>query len=126
MLEKNLEAKITDINLSFKQEFQRTKHDFDTKSKQLSSENNLLKEKVMKITEEHKVAMSLNSKTMNDIIEMHEKALDDKNNELNNVKVDLQIAKSTNSALSNRVQKLESSSNNQIHDKMEKKKTRYL
>ena len=125
MLEKNLEAKITDINLSFKQEFQRTKHDFDTKSKQLSSENNSLKEKVMKITEEHKVAMSLNSKTMNSIVKMHEKVLEDKTNELNNIKEELKVSKTTNLANSKRIQELELVSNQVSEKKPNKAKQRY-
>ena len=122
MLEKNLEDKITDINLSFKQEFQRTKHDFDTKSKQLSSENNSLKEKIMEIKEEHKVAMSLNSKTMNSIVKMHEKVLEDKTNELNNIKEELKLSKITNLANSKRIQELELASN-QVSEKKPNLKT---
>ena len=119
MLEKNLEARTTELT-KLKQESQSASQDFDLKINLMSSENNSLKEKFIKIAEEHSAAMSLNSKTMSSIVKMHEKALDDKNNELNNVKKDLQIAKSTNLALSNRVQELELSSNNQVHDKKEK------
>ena len=115
MLENNLEARTTELT-KLKQESQ----DFDLKINLMSSENISLQEKFIKIAEEHSAAMSLNSKTMSSIAKMHEKALDDKNNELNNVKGDLLIAKSTNLALSNRVQKLELSSNNQVHDKKEK------
>ena len=118
ILEKNLEAKITDLDLYFRQEYQRTKHDLDMKSEQLSSENNSLKEKVMKITEEHKVAMSLNSKTMNSIVKMHEKVLEDKTNELNNIKEQLKVSKTTNLAESKRIQELELASN-QVSEKKE-------
>ena len=122
MLEKNLEARTTELT-KLKQESQSASQDFDLKINLMSSENYSLKEKFIKIAEEHSAAMSLNSKTMSSIVKLHEKALDDTNNELNNVKVDLQIAKSTNVALSNRVQELELSSNNQVHDKKEKFKT---
>ena len=120
MLQKNVKAKTSELT-KLEKEYQSTKHDFDLKINLMSSENNFIKETVGKITKEYNAAMSLNSKTMSSIVKMHEKALDDKNNELNDVKLDLQIAKSTNLALSNRVQKLESSSNNQvILDKKEK------
>ena len=118
-MKKNLESRTTELT-KLKQKSQNASQDFDLKTNQMSSENNSLKEKIIKIAEENSAAMSLNSKTMSSIAKMHEKALDDKNNELNNVKGDLLIAKSTNLALSNRVQELELSSNNQVYDTKEK------
>ena len=74
MLENNLEARTTELS-KLKQESQ----DFDLKINLMSSENNSLKENFIKIAEEHSAAMSLNSKTMSNIVKMHEKVLDDKN-----------------------------------------------
>ena len=44
----------------------------------------------MEVTEEHKIAMSLNAKNMNSVFKPHEKVLDDKTNELINMKQELQ------------------------------------
>jgi hypothetical protein len=52
-----------------------------------------LKAKIVEVTEEHKSTMSLNAKTMNSIVKMHEKAqeaLEHKSNELINIKQELQ------------------------------------
>ena len=60
---------------------------------QISQENASLKAKIVKISEEHKSEMSLNAKTMNHIVKMHEKTqetLDEKTNELANIKQELQ------------------------------------
>ena len=60
---------------------------------QVLQENASLKAKIVKITEEHKSEMSLNAKTMNDVVKMHEKtkeALDEKTNELANIQQELQ------------------------------------
>jgi hypothetical protein len=86
-IEKNLEAKI--------------ENELDKKMKQISIENSSLQKKIVEITEEHKAAMALNSKTMNSIVTMHEKALEDKTKEL-------EVAKSTNLSLSKKIQELES------------------
>ena len=69
---------------------------------QILQENTSLKEKIVKITEEHKSEMSLNAKTMNHIVKMHEKtqeALDEKANELANIKQELQSVNLTNQEL---------------------------
>ena len=69
---------------------------------QILQENTSLKEKIVKITEEHKSEMSLNAKNMNHIIKMHEKtqeALDEKTNELANIKQKLQSVNLTNKEL---------------------------
>ena len=58
-----------------------------------------LKEKIVEITEEHKMSMSLNAKTMNTIVEIHKKALDDKTNELAHTKQELQSVNVTNQEL---------------------------
>jgi FK506-binding nuclear protein len=101
-LEKNLEAKTTELN-KLREDFQKTQHEFYVKSNQMSIENNSLKKKVMEITEEHKVAMSLNSKTMNSIIKMHEKALEDNTNGLKKVREELQVTETNNMAFSKRI-----------------------
>ena len=80
VLEKNLEARTAELN-KLEQESQSARHDFDLKIIQISSENNSLKEKCIKIVEEHKAEMSLNFKTWNRIVKMHEKTLEDKSND---------------------------------------------
>ena len=72
----------------------------------------------MEIKEEHKVAMLLNSKTMNSIVKMHEKVLEDKTNELSNIKEELKLSKIPNLANSKRIQELELASN-QVSEKKE-------
>ena len=52
------------IFMKLKKEIQCTKHEFDMKSNQMSTENNSLKEKVVEFTKEHKAAMSQNSITL--------------------------------------------------------------
>ena len=83
------------------QKFQIVENKFDEKSKQMSIENSSLQKKIVEITEEHKAVMALNSKTMNSIVTMHEKALEDKTKEL-------EVVKSTNLSLSKKIQELES------------------
>jgi chromosome segregation ATPase len=100
MHEKNLGVKITEFN-KLKRESQTVEYEFG------EIESNSLKKKIVEITEEHKAIMSLNSKTMNSIVKMHEKALEDKNNELNKVKDELRVAKSTNLKISEKIQELE-------------------
>jgi hypothetical protein len=68
----------------------------------MTSEIISLKAKIVEVTEEHKTTMSLNAKTMNSIVKMHEKgqeALEDKSNELANNKQKLQSIKVTNQKL---------------------------
>ena len=109
-LEKNLKAKTTEL-INLEQEFQSAKHVFDMKSNQMSGEINSLKVKVMVITKEHKGEISRNSKTMNNIVKMLEKALEGKNNELNNIKEQLNVSKTTNLEFSKRIQELELAGN---------------
>ena len=99
-IEKNLEAKTTELT-KLEQKFQIVENELDEKSKQMSIENTSLQKKIVEITEEHKAVMALNSKTMNSIVTMHEKALEDKTKEL-------ELAKSTNFSLSKKIQELES------------------
>ena len=69
---------------------------------QILQENVSLKAKIVKVTEEHKSEMSLNAKTMNHIVKMHEKtqeALDEKTNELANIKQELLSVNLTNQEL---------------------------
>ena len=66
-----------------------------------------LKEKIVEITEEHKISMSLNAKTINTIVKNHEKALDDKTNELAQIKQELQSVNVTNQKLLQKIQELE-------------------
>ena len=74
---------------------------------QMKSEIVSLKTKIMEITEEHKTTMSLNTKTMNSIVKMHEEALGDKRNELANIKQELQRVNVTNQELLQKIQGFE-------------------
>ena len=100
MHEKNLGVKKTELNKLI-QASQSVECEFG------EIENNSLQKKIVEITEEHKGTLSLNSKTMNSIVKMHEKALEDKNNELNKVKDELRVAKSINLKISKKIQQLE-------------------
>ena len=58
-----------------------------------------LKAKLVEVTEEHKISMALNAKTVNSLVKMHEKtqeALDEKTNELAKIKEELQTVNLTN------------------------------
>ena len=71
-------------------QFVETIGEYDEYENQKLQEIVSLKAKIMEITEEHKIAMSLNAKNMNSIVKMHEKAqeaLDDKSNEIINIKI---------------------------------------
>ena len=76
----------------------------------MSSEIISLRAKIVKITEEHKMAMSLNTKTMIGIVKTHEKGFASKANELSRVKQEIQNVKMTNQELSQKVQELENNS----------------
>jgi hypothetical protein len=106
MLENNLEEKKTELS-KLKQEFESNRSEFEITNQQISSENTSLKAKMVEITEEHKVALFLNSKTMKSIVKMHEKSLEDKDIELKRVSEELQIVKVTNLELSKRIQQLD-------------------
>ena len=81
----------------------------------------LLKTKIVEITDEHKIAMSLNAKTMNSIVKMHEKAFEDKKNELANIKEELQKVKVTNEELLQEIQALKMNKPNfATNDSLEK------
>ena len=75
-----------------------------------------LKEKIVEITEEHKMSMTLNAKTMNTIVKIHEKALDDKTNELARIKQELQRVNVTNQALLQKIQELETNNNTFVNN----------
>ena len=83
----------------------------DSVDYQMICENVLLKTKIAEITDEHKIAMSQNTKTINSIVKMHEEAMDDKRNELTKIKQELQSVESTNQELLQKVQKLEMNKN---------------
>ena len=70
-----------------------------------------LREKIVEITEEHKKSMSLNAKTVNTFVKIHEKALDDKTNELAHIKQELQSVNVTNQGLLQKIQELETYNN---------------
>ena len=58
-----------------------------------------LKAKLVEVTEEHKSSMTLNAKTVNSLVKMHEKtqeALEVKTNELAKIKQELQTVNLTN------------------------------
>jgi hypothetical protein len=74
----------------------------------------------VEITDE-KIAMSLNAKTMNSIVKMHEKAFEDKTNELANIKEELQKVKVTNEELLQEIQALKMNKPNfATNDSLEK------
>ena len=76
----------------------------------LKAKNASLKANIVKVTEEHKSEMSLNAKTMNSIVKMHEKtqeALDEKTIELANIKQELQSVNLTNQIVKNEHSELE-------------------
>jgi hypothetical protein len=81
---------------------------------QMTSEIISLKAKIVEVTEEHKNTMSLNAKTMNSIVKMHEKAqeaLEHKSNELINTKQELKTVKATNQELLQKIQDLDMNKN---------------
>ena len=82
----------------------------DNVDHQMISEIVSLKAKIVEVTEKHESTMLLNAKTMNSIVKMHEKAqeaLEDKSNELANIKQELQSVKVTNQELLQKLQELE-------------------
>ena len=117
ILENNLEEKKTELS-KLRQEFESTRSEFEITNHQMSIENTSLKAKMVEITEEHKVALSLNSKAMNSIVKMHEKSLKDKDIELKRVCEELQIVKVTNLELSKRIQELDIACNQVSGKKM--------
>ena len=75
--------------------------------KQMLQEIDSLKAKLLEVTEEHKVSLTLNSKTVNSLVKMHEKtqeALDEKTNELAHIKQELQSVNATNQELLQKIQ----------------------
>ena len=74
---------------------------------QMLQEIDSLKAKLVEVTEEHKVSLTLNSKTVNSLVKMHEKtqeALDKKTNELAHIKQELQSVNATNQELLQKIQ----------------------
>ena len=80
-------------------QFIETIGEYDEYGNQKLQEIVSLKAKIVEVTEEHKIAMSLNAKNMNSIFKLHEKVLDDKTNELINIKQELQSLMVTNQEL---------------------------
>ena len=73
-----------------------------------------LKAKLVEVTEEHKSSMTLNAKTVNSLIKMHEKtqeALEVKTNELAKIKQELQSVNITNQELLQKNQELKMNKN---------------
>ena len=94
---------------------------YDSVDHQMVTEIILLKAKIVEITDEHKIAMSLNAKTMNSIVKMHEKAIEDKTNELANIKEEFQKVKVTNEELLHEIQALKMNKPNfATNDSLEK------
>ena len=94
---------------------------YDSVDHQMLTEIVLLKTKIVEITNEHKIAMSLNAKTMNSIVKMHEKAFEEKTNELVNIKEELQKVKVTNEELLQEIQALKMNKPNfSTNDSLEK------
>ena len=85
----------------------------------MTSEIVSLKAKIVEVTEEHKSTMSLNAKTMNSIVKMHEKAqeaLEHKSNELINIKQELKTVKVTNQELLQKIQGLDMNKNTIVNN----------
>ena len=66
-----------------------------------------LKTRIEKITDEHKIAIIQNTKTVNSIVKMHKDALDHKTKEIANTMQELQRLKVTNQELLQKYQELE-------------------
>ena len=60
---------------------------YDSVDHQMVTKIISLKRRIEEITDEHKIAMFQNTKTVNSIVKMHEEALDNKTKELSNIKV---------------------------------------
>ena len=58
-----------------------------------------LKIRIEKITDEHKIAMVQNTKTVNSIVKLHQEALENKQNEVANIMQELQRLEVTNQEL---------------------------
>ena len=89
--------------------------EYDDHNNQMLSEIMSLKAKIVDVTEENKISMTLNAKTVNSLIKMHEKtqeALDEKTNEIANIKQQLQSVKNTNQELSQEILELKMNKNN--------------
>ena len=79
---------------------------YDSVNHQLSVEIVSLKAKIVEITDEHEKIMSLNANNINSIVKMHELAMEDKNNELTNIKQKLQSSNLINQKLSQELEDL--------------------
>ena len=84
-----------------------------------------LKAKLVEVTEEHKISMTLNAKTVNSLVKMHEKtqeALNDKTNELAKIKQELQSVNVANLELlqENQELKMNNFANSVVSSKYEK------
>ena len=84
-----------------------------------------LKAKLVEVTEEHKSSMTLNAKTVNSLVKMHEKtqeALEVKTNELAKIKQELQTVNLTNLELlqENQELKMNNFANSVVSSKYEK------
>ena len=79
---------------------------YDSVNQQLSVEIASLKAKIVEITNEHEAVMSLNAKKMNSIVKMHEKAMENKDNELTNIKQKLKSSNLINQKLSQELEDL--------------------
>ena len=88
--------------------------EYDDHNNQMLSEIMSLKAKIADVTEENKISMTLNAKTVNSLIKMHEKtkeALDEKTCEIANMKQKLQSVKNTNQELSQEILELKMNKN---------------
>ena len=80
---------------------------FGNNDHQMLQEIDSLKAKLVEVTEEHKVSLTLNLKTVNSLVTMHEKtqeALDEKTNELAHIKQELQRVNATHQELLQKIQ----------------------
>ena len=80
---------------------------YDSVNRQMSVEIVSLKAKIVEIKDEQEKVMSLNAKNINSIVKMHEKVMENKNNELANIKQKLRSSDIIIQELSQKIEDLE-------------------
>ena len=93
----------------------------DSVDHQMVTEIVSLKTRIEEITDEHKIAMFQNTKTVNSIVKMHEEALENKTKEVANIMLGCQRLQVSNQELLQKNQELEMNKNNfAITDSLER------
>ena len=84
----------------------------DSVDHQMVTEIVSLKTRIEEITDEHKIAMFQNTKTVNSIVKMHKEALENKSKEVANIMIGCQRLQVSNQELLQKNQELEMNKNN--------------